>query len=455
MTGFDNDQGRQSRRLGRTVERPDRAGRRGRALAGPCRRRLLLSEHISARGIARVDLDLRLGDLARLSLLLRPCDVGHRDVRGSAALAVLQPDAAGAILDYRIAQPGGRASQRALRGRRGLQFPWESAPRSGEEAAPMPGAAAWHEDHVSLDIARAFSLYADVTGDMEFLRTQAWPVLSGVAEWLTSRVTPTASGYDIAQSMGIAEREQPVCNAAFTNMGAVVVLRAALAARGATGLRRRSRLGAARRRHRHPPARQGDHLPRRLSNQRGEGRHAGPADGHFPVRLPSRQARASDATLALYLKSAEDYIGSPMLSALYGAWAARAGDRDLALELLDEGYGQFCVGRFLQTLEYRADRFPEQPQAGPFFANIGGFLTGLMFGFTGLEPGPDAPDAWSRRAVNLPAGWSAIEIERLWIRGNRCGWSPGRAKPRPSSRWGSKSGAFFVARSPRLRGCCV
>jgi hypothetical protein len=106
-----------------------------------------------------------------------------------------------------------------------------------------------------------------------------------------------------------------------------------------------------------------------------------------------------------------------MLSALYGAWAARAGDRILALKLLDEGYGQFCVGRFLQTLEYRADRFPEQPEAGPFFANIGGFLTGLLFGFTGLEPGPDAPGAWSRRTVNLPAGWSAIEIERLWIRG--------------------------------------
>jgi hypothetical protein len=121
--------------------------------------------------------------------------------------------------------------------------------------------------------------------------------------------------------------------------------------------------------------------------------------------------------LALYLGLAQDYIGSPMLSALYGAWAARAGDRSLALRLLDEGYGQFCVGRFLQTLEYRADRFPEQPQAGPFFANIGGFLTGLLFGFTGLEPGSDDPQAWIRRPVNLPAGWSAIEVDRLWIRG--------------------------------------
>jgi hypothetical protein len=106
-----------------------------------------------------------------------------------------------------------------------------------------------------------------------------------------------------------------------------------------------------------------------------------------------------------------------MLSALYGAWAARANDRELALKLLEDGYGQFCVSRFRQTLEYRADRFPEQPQAGPFFANIGGFLTGLIFGFTGLEPGPDSLDEWIKRPVVLPLGWTALQIDRLWVRG--------------------------------------
>ncbi|CAN5557971.1 hypothetical protein BH10PSE4_BH10PSE4_32090 [soil metagenome] len=123
------------------------------------------------------------------------------------------------------------------------------------------------------------------------------------------------------------------------------------------------------------------------------------------------------ATLELYLGMARDYIGSPMLSALYGAWAARLGDRSLSLKLLDEGYGQFCTGRFLQTLEYRADRFPEQSQAGPFFANIGGFLTGLLFGFTGLKVGPGGPETWIEREVVLPQGWTAIEVDRLWVRG--------------------------------------
>jgi trehalose/maltose hydrolase-like predicted phosphorylase len=331
-------------------------------------------------------------------------------------LSVLQPTAAAALLDYRSLNLEGARRNARLFGRRGLQFPWESAPRSGEEAAPMPGTAAWHEDHVSLDVARAFTFHADATGDAEFLRTKAWSVLSGVAEWLTTRVTKTRRGYDIAESMGIAEREAPVNNAAFTNMGAVVVLREAV--------RVAAHLGFAA-----DPAwsqiAEGLAIPKRekavishdgyRANEE-KGATPDPLMGLFPFGYPLDPEEEA-ATLALYLGSAQAYIGSPMLSALYGAWAARTGDRGLALKLLDEGYGQFCVGRFLQTLEYRADRFPEQPQAGPFFANIGGFLTGLLFGFTGLTPGPGAAETWPKRPVVLPAGWTAIVVERLWVRG--------------------------------------
>ena len=331
-------------------------------------------------------------------------------------LSVLQPTAAEALLAYRADKlPAARRNAQLL-GRRGLQFPWESAPGSGEEAAPLPGTAAWHEDHVSLDVARAFALYADTTGDREYLRTRAWPVLVGVSEWLCTRVTKTAAGYAIKASMGIAERERPVDNAAFTNMGAVVVLRAAIKAAQTLGLDADpvwSRIAEGL----EIPLRGNaviSHDAYRVDEEKGA--TPDPLMGLFPFGFPLDEAQERE-TLALYLGLAQDYIGSPMLSALYGAWAARAGDRCLALRLLDEGYGQFCVGRFLQTLEYRADRFPEQPQAGPFFANIGGFLTGLLFGFTGLEPGSDDPQAWMRRPVNLPAGWSAIEVERLWIRG--------------------------------------
>jgi trehalose/maltose hydrolase-like predicted phosphorylase len=331
-------------------------------------------------------------------------------------LGLLQPGAAKSILDFRSRNLESATGNARLRGRRGLQFPWQCAPSSGQECAPLPGSASWHEDHVSLDVAHAFALHAHMTGDHEFLRARAWPVLEGVARWIESRVTPTARGYEIKVAMGIAERKKASDNPVFTNMSASVVLRDALWAA--------ERLGY--------PANPlwKDIADRIVLPMRGKvvvshdgfrsteekGGTPDPLMGIFPLGYPLA-ANVQQATLEYYLALASDYIGSPMLSALYGVWAAYAGDREGAAKLLQDGYGRFCVDRFLQTLEYREDVFPEQPPAAPFFANLGGFLYGLLMGFPGVRAGPEAPSEWGRRPVVLPAGWKAIEVERLWVHG--------------------------------------
>jgi hypothetical protein len=125
-----------------------------------------------------------------------------------------------------------------------------------------------------------------------------------------------------------------------------------------------------------------------------------PLMGLFPLGFDFDH-ETEQATLAYYLKMAKRYIGSPMLSALYGVWAARSGNRRLSLDLLDRGYGDFCTDRFMQTLEYRKDVFPEQPPAGPFFANLGGFLLGLILGFPRIQPGPEDPQEWCKGTVVL------------------------------------------------------
>jgi protein-glucosylgalactosylhydroxylysine glucosidase len=207
-----------------------------------------------------------------------------------------------------------------------------------------------------------------------------------------------------------------VKNAAFTNMASVVVLRDAIAAA--------ERLG----RQPNPAWAQiadGMVVPRRgkavishddYRRDEEKGATPDPLMGLWPFGYPL-DAAAEEATLKFYLDQADNYIGSPMLSALYGAWAARAGNRRLALELLDEGYAQFTSGRFTQTLEYRRDKFPEQPVAGPFFANMGGFLMSLLFGFTGIQPSSASVKDWSVRKASWPDGWEAIEVERVWVRG--------------------------------------
>ena len=69
--------------------------------------------------------------------------------------------------------------------------------------------------------------------------------------------------------------------------------------------------------------------------------------------------------------------------------------------------------------EYREDKFPEQTPAGPFFANLGGFLLDCYFGFTGIRINDGAPPQWCERPVCLPAGWTCIEVEQIFARGQR------------------------------------
>jgi hypothetical protein len=106
-----------------------------------------------------------------------------------------------------------------------------------------------------------------------------------------------------------------------------------------------------------------------------------------------------------------------MLPALYPVWAAISDDRELALKLFEEGYVAYDFPRFHQCLEYRPDHPDSKVKAGPFFANLGGMLLGLLYGLSGLEIDDGDPGEWPRRPVVLPKGWDGIEVERLWIRG--------------------------------------
>jgi protein-glucosylgalactosylhydroxylysine glucosidase len=104
------------------------------------------------------------------------------------------------------------------------------------------------------------------------------------------------------------------------------------------------------------------------------------------------------------------------LSALLPVYAARAGEPALARDLLESGYGEFINDPFLEPDEYPRSR-TDRPRASPMFANLGGYLTGLLYGFTGIRTSLGEPDTWCERPVVLPQGWKGIHVERVWIRG--------------------------------------
>jgi hypothetical protein len=139
--------------------------------------------------------------------------------------------------------------------------------------------------------------------------------------------------------------------------------------------------------------------------------------GIFPLGYPIDE-RVEQATLRFYLDMADEYVGSPMLSALLGAWAARLPDRRRSGRLFEEGYAKFTSERFNNVHEYRDDKFPDQPVCGPFLANIGGFLLACLYGLTGIRLGRGSPASWCERPVSMPDLWDAVEVERVWARGN-------------------------------------
>jgi trehalose/maltose hydrolase-like predicted phosphorylase len=333
-------------------------------------------------------------------------------------LLFTEPASARALLDYRTRMLEGARANAKLYGHRGLMFPWESSQTRGEEAARGAGTAAAYEHHASLDVAFAFAQYVHATGDERFLRREAWPVLEGVAEWIESRVMRTPRGYEIHRNMGIAERKRPVNNAAYVNMAARTVLREAVWAA--------ERLGYA------APRTWTSIAERLVMPYSADGTFILNHDGYHPTEEKGNTPEAlaglfplgyevsreiEQATLRYYLDRVDDYLGAPMLSAICGVWAAWVGDRARSLKLFEEGYAAFVSERFLNTHEYREDRFPEQPVAGPFFANLGGFLMACLYGLPGIRFGPGEPETWCRRPVVMPDGWEGIEVERVWVRG--------------------------------------
>ena len=335
-------------------------------------------------------------------------------------LLLTAPETAGAMLDYRFLRLAAARRNAAMHGAAGAQFPWESSAELGEEATPTAGALVGMEEHVNFSVASGFARYWYVTGDHGFAHEKAWPVVRDVARWVASRARETSRGYEILGTIGIAEdRASPVDNNAYVNMAAAVALDDAVAVA----------------RHVGAPTERWEEIARRMVvpvnprtkvilNHDGFTAREGGVTGATPEALaglfPAGYRAPEDvvrATLAFYLGRIEPYIGFPMLSAPLGVWAARVGDRKRSAELFEAGYAEFITDPYREANEFSNVRFPDKPRVGPLFANVGGFLTSLMYGLPRVEPRPGEPETWLQGPITMPAGWRAIEIERVWVRG--------------------------------------
>jgi trehalose/maltose hydrolase-like predicted phosphorylase len=376
-----------------------------------------------------------------------PAYSGHvfwdADVFVLPAVAALRPQAARAMLEYRIRRlPAARAAATDL-GLAGARFPWESAedgrdvtPRSvrGLGGRSIPVETGFHEEHIVADVAWAAAHYANRCEDEAFLYGAGRDLLVDTARYWASRITVGSDGHGhIDGVMGPDEYHQVVNDNAYTNVMARWNLR-----RGAEILSDSDRNADGR------EAARWRELARRMAD--GWDHDRGTYEqfaGYFdlepllvasvappqvtidivlgPDRVAGSQLiKQADVAMLYHLVPDEvqaeslhaclEYYeprtahGSSLSPAISSSLLARAGMPDRALELF----------RIASRLDL--DDLTKTTAGGVHLAAMGGVWQALAFGFLGLRAGPEA----LAMDPQLPEAWSTLSL-RFRFRGKRVG----------------------------------
>jgi trehalose/maltose hydrolase-like predicted phosphorylase len=142
--------------------------------------------------------------------------------------AATRPEAARAMLEYRIRRLPAARAEAAARGRAGARFPWESS-RTGREVTPpscrdqrgrlVPIRTGADEEHIVADVAWAACCYADWTGDVAFAAGPGAQLLVETARYWVSRIRLDRHGDGhIYGVIGPDEYHEPVDDDTYTNV---------------------------------------------------------------------------------------------------------------------------------------------------------------------------------------------------------------------------------------------
>ncbi|XP_003461364.1 protein-glucosylgalactosylhydroxylysine glucosidase isoform X4 [Cavia porcellus] len=134
-------------------------------------------------------------------------------------ILMFHPEAARALLEYRVRTLGGALENARALNYKGAKFAWESAD-SGLEVCPED-IYGTQEVHINGAVVLAFQLYYHATKDLQLFREAGgWDVVSAVAEFWCSRVEWNASEnkFDLRGVMPPDEYHAGVSNSVYTNV---------------------------------------------------------------------------------------------------------------------------------------------------------------------------------------------------------------------------------------------
>ncbi len=332
------------------------------------------------------------------------------------ATLMTDPESARAMLDYRSRLADAARWNARLWGRRGLDFPCQTA-NSGSDVTTLWAKAAFGGG-AGLGVAKAFARYVYATGDRIFEREQAWPILRGVAEWIVSSVRHTRRGYEMPFDRSADEQWLWVQNSATTLWHMREALRDAAAMAGRLGYE--------------APA-----LWREVAE-----RLYFPIDPRTKVLLKfegwedtrelcgmevltlytftdgSIAPDVDRSTIDYYLDRAGRYLGMPMFSIQLAVPFACYRSRAAATDALEKGWLTRLRDPFLQICECsKAMGSWNSTDVTLFLTATASVTHTMLWLMPGIQWGPGEPATWCVKPPALPDAWEAIEVERLWVRG--------------------------------------
>ena len=356
-------------------------------------------------------------------------------------LAATRPEAARAMIEYRVRRlPAARRAAQAI-GREGARFPWESAD-TGADVTPISARnhegdvveilTGSHEEHITADVAWATLQYVDWSGDAGVLDGAGGELVTDTGRYWASRIRVDHDGQaHLDRVMGPDEYHEVVDDNAFTNIMVRWHLRRAAAMIDFVDSDEASRwrhladaltdgFDPVSRRHEQftgfwqlEPLQIADiaEVPIAADVLLGRRRVAHAqvlkqpdvlmAHHLVPGELP-RGSLAAD--LAFYLPRTAH--GSSLSPAICASLLARAGRPDEALELFD------------MAARLDLDDLTGMTGGGLHMATFGGLWQAVVYGFGGVRPAgavlcvePALPARWTRLRITVRFRQIAIRLE--------------------------------------------
>ncbi len=314
-------------------------------------------------------------------------------------LAVLHPEIAKSLIEYRFRRLEPARRNAFAHGYKGAMYPWESAD-TGVEETPVWALSGPFEHHISACVALAAWQYYCVTQDKDWLREKGWPILSATADFWASRVERNGPGrYDIKNVVASDEWAENVDNDAFTNAAAQVNLQNATAAAKLLGLR--ADPDWLRVAQNIPLLKMPDGVTQEHATYHGEGIKQGDVNLlAYPLKVITAPAQIRK-DLAYYETRVPNEGTPAMTQAIFALLYSRLGDGAKAQHFFQDAYTPNLLPPFRVIAETKGG-------TNPYFATgAGGVLQAVLMGFGGLDI---TPTGIVQRPSALPTGWQSVRI---------------------------------------------